>query len=390
MSMQLKSVMKKVILLFCGLLPLKRQYIVFESCPELDGSPWMMYLALKSRGFEKKYKLVWLVDAGYYNIRSDVITIPFFGKCGLLKKLFGYMVIARAKVIVDSNRFVQKINPKTYRLYTQHGAPLKITYAYTYNLGEVDMLLSLSENMAFLEKSYYPSAEGKIVALGFPSNDRLFEYKDLKFFWEKLTNKEIKYKKIIGWLPTYRQHKKKSTLDSNIVFPFGVPLLKEDGDFAQLNDFLKAEDVLLVIQMHHAQAKNFPNQNYSNIVLVRQDLKQELNVSTADLMRNFDAMITDYSAAYYEYILLDRPVALSVDDFDDFSRNPGFGIDYFDWIKGVYLKTSSDLIHFVKDVTNDIDSARISRQTALSRIHKYVDNNSTQRVVDYLEKKVQL
>ena len=54
--------LKKSLELFFLNLAKKRNIILFESFPELDGSPWMIYQELKRRDFEKKYKLVWAVD----------------------------------------------------------------------------------------------------------------------------------------------------------------------------------------------------------------------------------------------------------------------------------------------------------------------------------------
>ena len=142
--------------------------------------------------------------------------------------------------------------------------------------------------------------------------------------------------------------------------------------------------------MHHAQAKNFPKIHFSNIILISQDLKYEMNVSTANLMQSFDAMITDYSAAYHEYTLLNRPIALTIDDFEEYSSKTGFVFDYFDWIKGVYLKNSTDLIHFIEDISNGIDSAKNEREKAIHRIHKHVDNQSTKRVLYFLIDKANL
>ncbi len=142
--------------------------------------------------------------------------------------------------------------------------------------------------------------------------------------------------------------------------------------------------------MHHAQMANFAKRSFSNIVLVDPKLKYEMNVSTANILQSFDALITDYSAAYYEYAMLDRPVALAIDDFEEYSSKTGFLFDYFEWIKGVYLKTIFDLTHFIEDVANGVDSAKAEREMAARRIHKYIDNQSTKRVVDFLVEKAKL
>ena len=102
------------------------------------------------------------------------------------------------------------------------------------------------------------------------------------------------------------------------------------------------------------------------------------------MMQGFDALVTDYSAAYYEFVLLDRPIAITLDDYESFSRNPGFALDFFDWIKGEYLRTPADLEQFVENVAQGRDVAREERRISMRRMHNYLDNQSTKRVTDLL------
>ena len=386
----LNGKLKDLILFVLRKIPVKKKYIVFESYPNFDGSSWMIFQELVKRLYGEKYNLIWFVDADCKK-RTNVSCVSFCGKCSIYQKIYKYWVLSNAKLIVDSNRFVYKINSQTFRLHTQHGAPLKNSFDYTKELGDVDVVLSLSDDLIVAQEGLFPSAKGKFCSLGYPTNDRLFDNVDLyaNGFWKYITSSSTRFSKIIGWLPTYRQHSVNGT-GSKRIFPYGVPLLYSEDDFKMLNDVLVSRNMLLVVQMHHAQAKNFPVLSYSNIVLVSQQQKDKMSVSTANLMSCFDAMITDYSAAYHEYILLDRPIALSIDDYDDYLENPGFCIDFFDWIKGVYLKTANSLIQFVKDVSNGVDSAKIERNSAKERIHKYPDNHSTERVVDYICEKAEL
>ena len=376
---------KRALSFVVGALPLKRDYILFESYPELDGSPWMIYQELINRGFDKRYKLRWLVDKNF-KAPPDVPCVNFFNG-SFLQKVNCYFLLAKAKVIIDSNRRVYKTNQKTFRLYTQHGAPLKDVYFYTSKLGDVDAVLSLSEDLSDIQEKMFPSAKGKIVSLGYPTNDRLFENVDLYKlgFWENITGQKEKYDRIIGWLPTYRQPLNGGKSGgTSFVHPYGIPIIKHKDELKKLNEILKAKNTLLAIQMHHAQRNNFSNYNYSNIVLIPQSVKNEMNISTINLMHSFDAMITDYSAAYHEFLLLDRPIGLSIDDYDVYSKKPGFCLDYFDWIKGFYMRSFDDLFEFIQDTLEGRDVSKSERESALHRIHKNRDAKSTMRVVDYL------
>lgn len=371
--------------------------ILFESFPELDGSPWMIYQEMVKRGLNKKYKLVWAVDKDF-KVPPGIKSVPFFGKLTRLQRYRRSFYKKHVKLIIDSNRPIYKENPESVRIYTRHGGPFKKCPDYMHYLKKMDYMLTLSPAMQDIDfidcKGYCVDKLEDILPLGFPANDRLFDKTDLfgnGFYPALCTAKPQKpFSKIIGWLPTFRQHRQGGRIDSEKVFPFGVPLVQTEEELVQLNQFLSEKNILLAIQMHHAQAANFSKQAFSNIVLISQDLKYKMGVSTANLMQSFDALITDYSAAYHEYIMLNRPIALTIDDFEEYSSKTGFLFDYFEWIKGEYLKTTSDLMRFIENVANGIDTAKAEREQAMHRIHQYVDNQSTKRVVDFLVEKVKL
>ncbi len=376
--------LRKIATVFFPIFAREKKYIFFESYPEMSGSPRLIYDELRKKGVDKQYQLVWLVESNMA-ASNDFLTIPFFGKTNIFQKMHAYWLLSEAKMIIDSNRYVYKINPDTFRLYARHGAPIKKSTSYSLQLGEVDAMLSLSDFFKEIDEREYPSAKGKIWTMGYPSNDMIFEKIDLyeNNFWNFLTSSTRLFNKVIGWLPTFRQHRVGGK-GSSYIFPYGIPIVKTIENFRRLNNVLEMHNILLVVQMHHAQAKNFPNLNFSNIVLVTQKQKEMMNVSTANLMNNFDAMITDYSGAYYEYLLLNRPIALTIDDYGEYAASPGFCINYFDVVKGSYLKDFSDLLQFVDEIAQSVDSKKAERETAMRCTHKYLDNLSTQRVVDCL------
>lgn len=368
--------------------------ILFESYPEFSGSPWMIYKELIKRNYDKKYKLIW-VTGFPCKPPSNIQCIPYFGCFSLRKKISALRYLASAKIIINSNRPLKKLNPKTVRVFTRHGGTLKNCIKYMHTLGEIDFLLSLSSE---LKKIDYVENQGHsirrledILVLGYPANDELFVFKDLYLngFYPKLCSlkKDYRFKKIIGWLPTFRQRQNFMGDNSLKKFPFGLPLVQNEAELMSLNSVLEERNILLVVQMHHAQAKNFTKRELSNIVLVSDNLKKEMSVSTANMLQSFDALITDYSAVYYEFILLNRPIALTIDDYKEYNEKPGFSINYFNWVKGVYLQNTTDLVRFIEDVYSDKDSEKTEREKALRRIHKYTDDQSTKRVVDFFANK---
>lgn len=390
-----KEFLKKIILHLLHQIHLKRKYIVFESYPDYDGSPWMIHQELTKRNYDKKYKFIWFTgdDCQYKDGTTSKI---FFGKKSLINSIKFHIILWNTKLIIDSNRYIEKENPQTIRLHTRHGGTLKKADSYSNAIGMVDYILSLSDEMAKIEaESVYRNTiinPSNFLTLGYPNNDRLFDNNNPNIcnFIHQITKNNVNYKKIIGWMPTFRKHKENNRIDSSKELPLGLPLLYKSKDVNELNSFLQKRNILLVIKIHHAQLVEHHFSNLSNIIIIPKDIQDQMSISTMDLLKSFDALITDYSSIYHEFILLNRPTALSIDDIESYSSGTGFSIDYFEWIKGVYLKTAADIFNFIDEVAKGIDSAKKEREASKLRIHKYIDNKSTQRVVDFLEKKAKL
>lgn len=376
-------------------IPITRNIILFESYPELDGSPWAIYQELLRRGIDRKYKLVWLVNAKF-SPPSGVICVPFFGNVSIVRRIKNYLLLFSARLIIDSNRYVYKRNKKTVRLHTRHGGSLKRADFYSDSIGDLDYILSLSRCCSVVDSSVVYKKAGvaqeKFLPLGYPNNDKLFDpiNFDAAAFWREVAGEKGDYKKIIGWMPTYRRDNSGKNFVGSKTFPFSIPLIYHKESLEFLNKILKEKNVLLAIKIHHAQKVDYSLPNYSNIVLIPQELQEKYSVSMMELVKSFDALITDYSAIYYEYLLLNRPIALSIDDYEEYLNEAGFCVDYFDWIKGVYLKDDSDLVRFIEDVAKGIDSAKGERETAMHQIYEYIDNRSAHRVVDFLVQELKI
>ena len=381
--MMLKNFFK---ILMCGVFKcmgvFTKKTIIFESYPELDGSPWMLYQELFSRGYGKKYNLVWAVDSSFICLKP-VKCVVFFGELSFFQRLCRFYCKKNAKHII------YKSNPNTIRLHTRHGGTLKRVDGYSHAIGEIDYILSLSDEMAEIESSIVYKNAGlnrkQFVSLGYPNNDRLFVPVDQSIREQMKKLFGVDYKKIIGWMPTFRKHKSGGRIDCSKKYPFGVPLLYQIESFERVNAYLKNKGVLLALKIHHAQLLDFPKVEFSNIKVIPEGF-DDLRIPMMDLIKVFDALITDYSSIYHEYLLLDRPIALSIDDYNEYCEKTGFSIDYFDWIKGVYLNDENDLLRFIDEVADCVDSAKTERKFTSHRIHKYIDNQSTKRVVDFLEK----
>ena len=203
---------------------------------------------------------------------------------------------------------------------------------------------------------------------------------------QELAGTDKKFDKIIGWLPTFRDHRLAHYGKNR--FQFGLPALHSLDEYNKLNDVLKKNNELLIVQMHHAQAKNYQQlPKASNIVFVNEAIKNKYGIATTDILGNCDALLTDYSSAYHEYLILNRPIGLCIEDLPQYAKTNGFFCNYLDWIKGDYLLDNSDLCSWVNDIALGKDNSKAERETSLNKIHKYKDDKATERVVNYIIEK---
>lgn len=360
----------------------EKPVILFESYPDFSGSPLEIYNELVKRGYDKKYDLIWTVYSNF-NEKTNYKIIKFHG-CNTQEKK---SILARTKIIIDSNRYIYKPRPDVFRIHVRHGLPFKYCKNYINDIGNLDAIITTSEEIKQLDEKIYPkNLKGKFILTGLPVLDRLFN-KCNKEFIKELTGKND-YSNIIGWLPTFRKHRFGGN-QMGKKFKFGLPIINNINDFNKLNENLLKNNCLLIIQMHHAQAKDYQQlPKNSNIVFLDEEIKKKYNITTHDLMSIFDAMITDYSAAYHEYIILNRPIGLTIDDLIEYSKTEGFCCNYTEWIKGQYILDNFDLNDFIKNVAINNDVAKNDRENSLHKIHTYIDNKSTERVVNYLENNI--
>ena len=128
---------------------------------------------------------------------------------------------------------------------------------------------------------------------------------------------------------------------------------------------------------------------YSNICFLSNGDLDDKDVTVYGLLAESDALITDYSSVYYDYLLKDKPIGLVIDDLEDYGRRNGFVYgEYKDFVKGSYIENLEDFFEFTYNIGHDLDPDREERQWAIERYCEYKDFRSTNRVVDFIMEKL--
>lgn len=377
----MKEKLKKII---CKILPLRNR-IVFESNPEFSCNALPVYEEMVKRGIRDKYEIYWLVeDKNKYT--DDISGNKYLnyietGICNLKKKY----ILATSKALIFTNRFLVKQKDKQLVVNLMHGSPIKKTPGYCEN-DTCDYVVTQSScfNIALSKELNVPLK--KMVSLGYPRTDILGGK-----YGSKLNLNISEHCKIIVWMPTFRKSKS-SGFSYGKVNTLGVPLLGTVQDFEKVNSELKSSNVMLIIKLHPAEdISGMELHSYSNIIFLSDRELKEKGLTAYKLLADSDALLTDYSSVYYDYLLVNKPIGLVIDNLAEFTQNNGFYYgDFKSFVKGTYIENINEFLGFINDIGQGIDREQEIRKWAIDRYCEFMDFNSTNRVVNFILEKLRV
>lgn len=147
-----------------------------------------------------------------------------------------------------------------------------------------------------------------------------------RFFRE---NPALSHKKIVVYLPTFRDREKSA-----------VQLLKDEFS----NGFM--QDYHLIVSTHPLFSKVSRENQFS----------YNGSYSTYDLMKISDIIITDYSACAFEASVVMKPLYFYVPDYDEYSAERGLNIDLKTEMKSAVFENAHELCSAIKSESYDFNS----------------------------------
>ena len=373
----IRRIINKLNKILYSMIP-KKNWIVFESVPDLSDNTKAVFDEMIKRKLNDKYTFVWWVSDKNKEFPKYKNTIYIDTKN---EKEF-YKYIKRAKVLICCNQFLGSYAKGQKSFYLTHGTAIKKVVNYRIPSSINYNLVASQESIPSMASAF--KADPKTFhGLGFPRNDDLTNFKcDL----HKLFN--IKYDKIIVWYPTFRQHK--NGIKSNN--KNAIPILENSENAIKLNKIAKDNKVLIVIKPHFAQDISYiTKHNLSNLIFINDEFFRKNKISSYQFVGNCDALITDYSSIYFDYLLCDKPIGAAWKDIDEYRENPGFCIDIDYYMKGAEkIYKLEDLEKFVINVANNIDNLKKERKEICKFANCKCDGKNSERVVDFIIEKGKL
>ncbi|MEC2340578.1 CDP-glycerol glycerophosphotransferase family protein [Weizmannia sp. CD-2023] len=299
----------------------------------------------------------------------------------------GVLIFLRAKYVFYSfGDFRIKPSKGQMVINQWHGAPIKaigkMMNDNIYQKEKLDnftFLLATSPLFANVLSKAFDCNKNKIKIIGQARNDYLFSKKD------GLAGIDIQkenYSKMILWMPTFRVSKDNRFHDAEIKNKETLlPILKTVNDLKSLNYFLNSVNVLLVIKIHsHAM---FNRINLSNIKVITNDDIYPKGIKLYEFVKEFDALITDYSSVFIDFLLLDKPIGFTLDDYESYLENRGFSIEEpIKIMPGHHIFNYEDFSSFIKDVALSVDIYKERRKEVLKLTNSFVDAENCARLLE--------
>ena len=349
--------------------------ILFESMPDCCDNTKPVFDELVRRGYNRKYRMVWRLHRSEPGEHERIPNVRYL-KEG--KRLYFHYHFA--KMFISGNAYFQKTRSKgQYMMHITHGGALKKVTRYYRTPDDVDEVITFSRYLLPADAENNGCDKEKISPLGYPRNDVLLgERRDLSDLFPG-----HRFRKTIIWLPTFRQHNSRTDLRLSSI---GIPIIHDSDSARKVDEAAGRSGVLIVVKPHFAQDISFiKSLDMDNIVFIDDRFLQKHEMALYDLLSGSDALLTDYSSVYYDYLLADRPIGLCWEDFDEYRDREGFIVDT-DTIMagGEKILTADDLCGFVDRTGRGMDLLADDR----ARIRTLVfgetmqDLKSTGRVTD--------
>lgn len=346
-----------------------------------------------SNKLNNRYKLVWIVKnpkefSAYANCENvEFISWDWaFDEDRKKQEIyFNRLFLSKYVFFTDAYGFARNCRQDQVRVQLWHGCGFKTRVNFVPCEHRYEYNIVISNEYKKIHANIYGLRNDQVLITGYPKIDWLFH----PILEERLLRLGIPNStKYIFWLPTFRSAKKQlSQLNENTLSSDnGLPILNDTGKLSKLNDILNKANMVMIIKLHPFQnIESIHVDNLSNIVLLANEKLIKEDVQINQLLGWADALVSDYSSVAVDYLILDRPIAFTMDDVEKYSASRGFVFDNIhDWLPGKELFNAEDFYEFVKEIAVNEDVAREKRKMIRKRMHTYYDDKSSKRVLSKL------
>lgn len=382
-----KHIVRDIIRCINGIIPKNKKKIIFQSFPDFSDNARAVYEYMQERDEYAVFKYVWVVEhpdnmsprkSTIYVKESPYISFSFF------RYLF-HMITAKFLIATHNSFYLANRNVQTC-LCLWHGTGLKTSGALN-EREKVGFEPCTQYSFYGCSSSFYADVfdktflcgKDRVKVTGYPRNDFLFEDTNIL---DKLGIIKNDDEKIIVYMPTFRKPKGCDYNDGEEGFHEQVFNFDDNDFIEQLNRKLESCKVKMVLKWHPSDVRQYNVNHGGFLISVDNNKLAKEHLIFYHLLHFADALITDYSSVFTDFMMLDRPLAFDVSDMDSYGEHRGFVFSNpLDYMPGSLIREKEDLFSFINDVGSGIDRERKKRHELYPVFNDYQDRYSTSRVL---------
>ena len=307
-----------------------------------------LYQYLVDNGYQEEYEII-CASNDFYHLEKE----KYVKYVSIYRGL--YYFLTSKYFFYSFGKYPIKPAPNQMVVNLWHGMPLKKIGNLEEGLENVDYnfftkLVSSSDFFTPIMKAAFNATDEQMLLVGNIRNDELFKKKQDK--------------KII-WMPTYRNSKNYHDSQDALIFS-----LKED-DFSKIEQLLSEYGYQLYIKLHPLEESRLQVQmNHSNIHLLTEEIISEQYWTLYTFLGTTSALITDYSSVFLDYYLLNRPVAFTINDYEEYKEKRGFVFeDVKSLMVGSVIRNSNDLLKFLEGLAQSEDEYEKERNEVNQKVN---------------------
>ncbi len=253
----------------------------------------------------------------------------------------------------------------------------KIYWWLTSRFPKYELLVSTSE---FYTKNVFSTGikYKKCIEAGYPRNDSMFAEPDRLMLLsadvksiEKIEAAKQAGHRIVIYAPTFRKNNEENFLSAGTL------------DLERLSAFGREKKMTFVLKAH------INTQLQTKIGELPNVIHYDNGSDVYPALRLTDAMITDYSSIYMDYLLLDRPLIFFPYDYEKYVKENGQPQFDYDWITpGPKCLNQAELEREMSEILEKgKDGYAKRRREILNVAFKHKDGRSSERIWSFISEK---
>ena len=370
--------------------PVQQDLILFTSSEDYSGNPKALFLYMIEHGYNERYRFVWLFERRENYFEFDIPNVS--SVCMYLPGEGRERSFAAQKAALSARYLFYSHNLNWVRNFRKEQTYIDLWHGCGYK-GELkrdktrvcyDHLMVTGKKYIDIFRDVMNDPDGSILDLGYPRNEFFTSSRSNAAAYMETLKKKAGAQKSVIWMPTYRRSPVERLSTDVQLGDTGLPVVYTDADLLAVDEKCRESGVLLIIKKHNLQTDYETGcPQLSNIVFAGSDTLRSEGVDLYEFMAKTDALLTDYSSAAIDYLLLDRPIGYTLDDYDEYEAARGFSFEpVLDYMPGHHITDMEGLAEFIEDIGAGSDPHREWRRRVLPEMQTYTDGFS-KRILDY-------